>query len=166
MSQRSERSNPLNKSEIPRKNLPLKMGEKIWIRISQIQDGGEGSPFWESFSQNSFFLNDGFPKTGLILNNLPLSLPLYLSLPPHLQFTPMERVGCLLLPTVSLSTLFTPSQLDIDPRISEYFCGKDIEYIHIDRYPYHCCLCLPLFTSSQQNVDARIWEAHKYHSLP
>ena len=39
----------------------LKMGEQIWIRISQIQDGG-GHHFEKVFLKISFFLNDGFRK--------------------------------------------------------------------------------------------------------
>ena len=30
---------------------------------------GGGSPFYETFSQNRFFLNDGFPKGGLPKKN-------------------------------------------------------------------------------------------------
>ena len=38
------------------------MGEKIWIRISQIQDGGGVTILRKFFSKFLFFLNDGFPE--------------------------------------------------------------------------------------------------------
>ena len=38
------------------------MGEKIWIRISQIQDGGGVTILRKFFSKFHIFLNDGFPK--------------------------------------------------------------------------------------------------------
>ena len=40
------------------------MGEKIWIRISQIQDGGHH--FEKVFLKVSFFLDDGFPKSSIL----------------------------------------------------------------------------------------------------
>ena len=45
---------------------------KIWIRISQIQDGGGGHHFVKVFHKILFFLNDGFPKS-LLLFLLPVT---------------------------------------------------------------------------------------------
>ena len=39
------------------------MGEKIWIRISQIQDGGGVTILRKFFSKFYIFLNDGFPNS-------------------------------------------------------------------------------------------------------
>ena len=57
----SQGSNPLNKTDIPRKNLPLKMGGKKSKGFHKYKKGGGGHHFEKIFLKIPFFLNDGFP---------------------------------------------------------------------------------------------------------